>query len=73
MTTSAELAETVRDIVGFEGDLEFDTSKPDGTPRKLLDTSRLTALGWRPSIGLRQGIEETYAWFLGYREALREK
>jgi len=68
----AELAEIVRDVVGFEGDLDFDTSKPDGTPRKLLDTSRLTALGWRPSIGLRQGIEETYAWFVDNREALRE-
>ena len=45
-------------------ELVFDTSKPDGTPRKLLDVSRLNALGWKASIGLREGIESTYAWFL---------
>ena len=59
----AELAEIVREIVGFEGDIEFDRSKPDGTPRKLLDTSRLTDLGWRPSIPLKQGIVDTYHWY----------
>jgi GDP-L-fucose synthase len=59
----AELAVLVRDVVGFEGDIAYDTSKPDGTPRKLLDTSRLTALGWKPSIGLREGIAATLAWF----------
>jgi GDP-L-fucose synthase len=58
-----ELAETIRDIVAPGVELTFDTSKPDGTPRKLLDVSRLTALGWRPSIGLREGIESTYEWF----------
>jgi GDP-L-fucose synthase len=61
--TIRELAETVAAVAGFQGRLEFDTSKPDGTPRKLLDTSRLTALGWKPKIPLRQGIEQTYAWF----------
>jgi len=61
--TIRELAETVRDVSGFQGRLTFDTTKPDGTPRKLLDTSRLSQLGWRPSIGLRTGIEQTYAWF----------
>ena len=54
----------VREVVGFPGELAFDPAKPDGTPRKLLDTSRLTALGWRPRIGLREGLERTYRWFL---------
>jgi GDP-L-fucose synthase len=61
--TIRELAETVADVAGFKGRLEFDSSKPDGTPRKLLDTSRLTSLGWKPKIKLRAGIEQTYAWF----------
>ncbi len=60
--TIRELAELVEDIVGFEGTLRFDTTKPDGTPRKLLDVSRLTGLGWRAKKPLRQGLEETYAW-----------
>ena len=59
----AELAETVRDIVGFEGEIVYDTRKPDGTPRKLLDTARLTGLGWTPSISLEEGIRGTYAWY----------
>ncbi|MBS1877819.1 MAG: GDP-L-fucose synthase [Acidobacteria bacterium] len=58
-----ELAETVREIVGFEGELIFDSSKPDGTPRKLLDISRLRALGWSPKIALREGIARTYEWY----------
>ncbi|MGO9833366.1 MAG: GDP-L-fucose synthase family protein [Polyangiaceae bacterium] len=58
-----ELAELVKEIVGFRGALRFDPSKPDGTPRKLLDVSRLAALGWKAKIPLRRGIEETYAWF----------
>ena len=60
----AELAEMMGSIVGFEGALEFDKSKPDGTPRKLLDTSRLTQLEWTPSISLEEGIQATYAWYL---------
>jgi GDP-L-fucose synthase len=67
----AELATIVRDVVGFEGELRFDTSRPDGTPRKLLDVSRLTALGWRAKRGLREGIEQTYGWFLAHRDSLR--
>ncbi|MEE9318366.1 MAG: GDP-L-fucose synthase [Rhodospirillales bacterium] len=59
-----ELAETIARIVGFEGELVFDTSKPDGTPRKLLDTTRLSGLGWKAATGLEEGLEETYAWFL---------
>jgi GDP-L-fucose synthase len=61
--TIRELAETVADVAGFQGRLAFDSSKPDGTPRKLLDTSRLTSLGWKPKIKLRAGIEQTYSWF----------
>jgi len=60
----AELADMIGSIVGFDGALEFDKSKPDGTPRKLLDTSRLSKLGWTPSISLEDGIRETYAWYL---------
>jgi GDP-L-fucose synthase len=61
--TIKELAEMVAAATGFKGTLMFDPSKPDGTPRKLLDTSRLTSLGWKPKISLRDGIEQTYAWF----------
>lgn len=55
-----DLAETVRDVVGYEGAIAWDTAKPDGTPRKLLDVSRLTALGWRPAVALREGIASVY-------------
>ena len=61
--TIAELAETVRDVVGFEGEIVFDRGKPDGTPRKLMDTSRLTALGWQPTIALDAGVANTYDWY----------
>jgi GDP-L-fucose synthase len=57
-----ELAELVAGIVGYTGRIEWNTTKPDGTARKLLDTSRLTALGWKPAIGLRDGIGSTYRW-----------
>ena len=59
-----ELAELVKSVVGYEGDLVFDTSKPDGTPRKLVDVGRLTALGWRAKTQLRAGLETTYRWYL---------
>lgn len=59
-----QLAEMIGEVVGFQGEIVFDASKPDGTPRKLLDVSRLTDLGWRPAIGLREGIERTYKWYL---------
>lgn len=59
-----ELAAIVRRVVGFEGELRFDATKPDGTPRKLLDVSRLKALGWAPRIPLERGIAETYAWYV---------
>jgi GDP-L-fucose synthase len=69
--TIAELADTIRRVVGFTGSLRFDSSKPDGTPRKLLDTTRLTSLGWSPKIGLEAGIRSTYEWFLNNRSALK--
>ncbi len=59
----AELAQLIAGVVGFEGRLEFDRSKPDGTLRKLLDTSRLTALGWQPTITLDDGVASTYEWY----------
>lgn len=59
-----ELAELICDVVGFEGDLTWDTTQPDGTPRKLLDVSKLHDLGWRHTVGLREGIARTYEWFL---------
>jgi GDP-L-fucose synthase len=59
-----ELAETVAAVVGFEGAIEWDTSKPDGMPRKLLDTTRINELGWHPTISLRDGLASTYAWYL---------
>jgi GDP-L-fucose synthase len=62
--TIRELAETVCDVVGFGGALEFDTTKPDGTPRKLLDMTKLFSMGWRPRISLRDGIRGAYDWFL---------
>jgi GDP-L-fucose synthase len=64
--TIAELADKVRAVVGFEGGLRFDPEHLDGTPRKLLDTSRLSALGWRPRIGLDEGLAATYRWYLDH-------
>jgi len=55
----------VKDVTGFKGCIRYDTTKPDGTPRKLMDVSRLDALGWQAKIPLRQGIKETYQWYLG--------
>ena len=60
-----ELATMIKDIVGFTGDIVFDITKPDGTPRKLMDVSRMAELGWRAKIPLKEGIEQTYRWYLG--------
>lgn len=68
-----ELAEIIAEVVGYTGTLTQDTSKPDGTPRKLLDVSRLTALGWKAQIGLEEGIRETYEWYLTHLNSLRSK
>jgi GDP-L-fucose synthase len=62
--TIRELAETVMQVVGFEGEIVFDATKPDGTPRKLLDVSRLAGLGWRARIALREGVAMAYQDFL---------
>ncbi len=62
--TIAELARLVQRVVGFEGELRFDASRPDGTPRKQLDVSRLTALGWRARVPLEDGVRATYRWYL---------
>lgn len=69
--TIKELAETIADIVGYTGAIEWDTTKPDGTPRKLLDVSRLHALSWHHTIELREGLERTYNWFLEHEDSLR--
>ncbi len=61
--TIRELCETIMQVTGYTGRLEFDSSKPDGTPRKLLDISRLSALGWRPRISLREGVAQVYEWY----------
>ncbi len=63
-----ELAALVAEVVGFDGRVEWDTSKPDGTPRKLLDVSRLKGLGWAPRIGLRDGVAATCEWFTASRQ-----
>ena len=67
----AELARMVAMTCGFSGELRFDPTKPDGTPRKLLDVSRLTRLGWRPKIALKSGLESTYDWFRANEHRLR--
>ena len=69
--TIAELATTMAKVVGFGGDIDFDTSKPDGTQRKLLDVSRLSSLGWEYSMELEQGLNITYEWFLDHLDELR--
>jgi GDP-L-fucose synthase len=69
--TIAELAELVADVTGFDGRIEFDRSKPDGTPRKLLDVSLLHSIGWSDAISLPAGLKDTYAWFLDHQADFR--
>ena len=64
--TILELAKLIARVVGFTGQISTDPSKPDGTPRKLLDSSKLTSLGWQPRIGLEEGLSATYQWFLAH-------
>jgi GDP-L-fucose synthase len=71
--TIRELALTVAKVTGFQGEVVFDVTKPDGTPRKLMDVSRLTAMGWQASIGLEDGLRDTYAWFLAHQGKFRSK
>jgi GDP-L-fucose synthase len=65
--TIREAAELVAEVVGYQGAVEWDAAQPDGTPRKVLDISRITTLGWAPRIGLREGIAEAYAWYVEHR------
>ncbi|WFP52047.1 GDP-L-fucose synthase [Methylomonas sp. EFPC3] len=65
--TIRELAETIGRVVGFQGEISWNTSKPDGTPRKLMDVSKLKSLGWEPKIGLEEGLSATYKWFLAHQ------
>lgn len=71
--TIRELAETIQRVTGFRGRIVFDPTKPDGTPRKLLDVSRLAALGWRARIGLENGLADTYRWFRERQDSIRGK
>lgn len=66
--TICELAETIRQVVGYEGGIAWDASKPDGSPRKLMDASKLKSLGWQPQIGLAEGLSETYRWFVEHHD-----
>ena len=69
--TIAELADTVKNVTGFDGEIVFDTSKPDGTPRKLLDVSKIHVLGWKHKIGLREGLARAYQWFESSQDDFR--
>ncbi len=69
--TIAELAQTMAKVVGFTGEIVFDTSKPDGTPRKLMDVSRLKSMGWEAQIALEDGLRSTYEWFLAHQASFR--
>lgn len=71
-TSIAELAGIVKDVTGFSGKIRFDTSKPDGTPQKLQDVSRIAALGWRAKVSLRAGVERTYQWFIENIDSFRK-
>ena len=66
-----DFATMVADVVGYDGSFEYDTSRPDGTPRKLVDVTRLTDLGWQSKISLREGVERTYAWYIENEGELR--
>ena len=63
--TIKEMAEAIKEVVGFKGNLTFDTTKPDGSPRKLIDVSRLSSMGWNYSVSLEEGLKKTYNWYLG--------
>lgn len=71
-TTIREIAETIAEVVGFEGETQWDTTKPDGTPQKLLDVSKLRDAGWEAQIGLREGLESTVEWYRQHAADLRE-
>ena len=70
--TIKEIADLVAEVVGYKGETLWDTSKPDGTPQKLLDVSKLREIGWKAQIGLREGLESTVAWYREHVDHLRE-
>ena len=70
--TIKKLAETIQSQVGHKGNINWDSSKPDGTPRKLMDSSKMMQLGWRPTYNLKKGIANTYSWFLENQAHLKE-
>ncbi|OQW71928.1 MAG: GDP-fucose synthetase [Proteobacteria bacterium ST_bin11] len=65
--TVRELAETIQDVVGYQGQISWDSTKPDGTPRKLMDISKLESLGWQPNVALKEGLDRTYKWFIEHQ------
>ena len=69
--TIYELAVLVKEITNYQGDIVFDESMPDGTPRKLLDSSKILNLGWKPQVSLKEGLVKTYDWFLNNSKSLR--
>jgi GDP-L-fucose synthase len=71
--TIRELAETIQQVVAYQGEITWDTSKPDGTPRKLMDVSKLKSLGWRPQIKLTEGLQHTYRWFLDHQSEFKDQ
>ena len=71
-TTIKELAETIQQVTGHQGEIKWDTEKPDGTPRKLMDVSKMATLGWEYSTELKEGIEKTYSWFLENIGSIKE-
>jgi len=71
--TIRELAETIRKVVGFAGDIVWDSSKPDGAPRKLMDNGKLRSLGWRPAIGLEAGLKSAYLWFMQHQAEFKSQ
>lgn len=70
--TIKEIAETIAEVVGYEGEVRWDTSKPDGTPQKLMDVSLINGAGWAARVGLREGLESTVAWYRSHRSTLRQ-
>ena len=71
--TIKELAETIQKVIGFNGDIVWDSSKPDGTPRKLMDSAKLRALGWQPAIELEEGLKTTYDWFIKHETSFKSQ
>ena len=67
----AELASTIGEVTGFEGTIEYDTSKPDGAPRKLMDNTKISTLGWQPKISLKDGLRDAYQWYVDNIDSAR--